>query len=211
LQLPERVAFTGEIVPVKEKRVDAVKKYVEEAIQSEMKAISDTPNSVRSILNSSDQMYASRCDSLRALINDAKEKYVIYKFVPSSCMFIDPNGTKEIDLKVLELSKPDPLGTWSTKLVDGINKNESRRRALILFCLYFLDINARDAYMVSVDRKGFHLLGKVPSEQEAGDEYQWREFRFEFEEEVKDVEAFCHQLVEMEQEVVSKFTDHTGL
>jgi|APAra0007618257_1042622.scaffolds.fasta_scaffold01467_13 hypothetical protein len=25
-------------------------------------------------------------------------------------MFIDPNGTKEIDLKVLELSKPDPLG-----------------------------------------------------------------------------------------------------
>jgi hypothetical protein len=142
-KLPERVAFTGEIVPVKEKRVDAVKKYVEEAIQSEMKAISDTPNSVRSILNSSDQMYASRCDSLRALINDAKEKYVIYKFVPSSCMFIDPNGTKEIDLKVLELSKPDPLGTWSTKLVDGINKNESRRRALILFCLYFLDINAR--------------------------------------------------------------------
>ncbi|ANM63974.1 hypothetical protein AT3G04020 [Arabidopsis thaliana] len=81
-KLPERVAFTGEIVPVKEKRVDAVKKYVEEAIQSEMKAISDTPNSVRSILNSSDQMYASRCDSLRALINDAKEKYVIYKFVP---------------------------------------------------------------------------------------------------------------------------------
>ncbi|KAL9290238.1 putative FMN-binding split barrel, hem oxygenase HugZ-like superfamily [Arabidopsis thaliana] len=210
-KLPERVAFTGEIVPVKEKRVDAVKKYVEEAIQSEMKAISNTPNSVRSILNSSDQMYASRCDSLRALIDDAKEKYVIYKFVPSSCMFIDPNGTKEIDLKVLELSKPDPLGNWSTKLVDGINKNESRRRALILFCLYFLDINARDAYMVSVDRKGFHLLGKVPSEQEAGDEYQWREFRFEFEEEVKDVEAFCHQLVEMEQEVVSKFTDHTGL
>lgn len=65
--------------------------------------------------------------------------------------------------------------------------------------------------MVSVDKKGFKLLGKVPSEEDAGDEYQWREFRFEFEEEVKDVEAFCHQLVEMEQEVVSKFTDHTGL
>lgn len=65
--------------------------------------------------------------------------------------------------------------------------------------------------MVSVDTKGFDLLGKVPSEEEAGDEYQWREFRFQFEEEVKDVEAFCHQLMEMEQEVVNKFTDHTGL
>lgn len=32
-------------------------------------------------------------------------------FLLSSCMFIDPNGaTKEIDLKVLELSKADPLG-----------------------------------------------------------------------------------------------------
>ncbi|CAN6888883.1 unnamed protein product, partial [Brassica oleracea] len=211
-KVPNRVALTGEIIPVKEKRIEAVNKYVEEAIQSEMRAISDSPYSVRSILSSSDQMYASRCESLKALVDGGNEKYVIYKFVPSSCMFIDANGAnKEIDLKVLELSKADPLGAWSTNLVDGINKNESRRRALILFCLYYLDINARDAYMVSLDTKGFELLGKVPSEEEGGDEYQWREFRFEFEEEVKDVEAFCQQLVEMEQEVVNKFTDHTGL
>ncbi|CAN6889349.1 unnamed protein product, partial [Brassica oleracea] len=211
-KVPNRVALTGEIIPVKEKRIEAVNKYVEEAIQSEMRAISDSPYSVRSILSSSDQMYASRCESLKALVDGGNEKYVIYKFVPSSCMFIDGNGAnKEIDLKVLELSKADPLGAWSTNLVDGINKNESRRRALILFCLYYLDINARDAYMVSLDIKGFDLLGKVPGEEEGGDEYQWREFRFEFEEETKDVEAFCHQLVEMEQEVVNKFTDHTGL
>ncbi|KAG5399238.1 hypothetical protein IGI04_021052 [Brassica rapa subsp. trilocularis] len=211
-KVPNRVALTGEIIPVKEKRIEAVNKYVEEAIQSEMRAISETPYSVRSILSSSDHMYASRCESLKALVDGGSEKYVIYKFVPSSCMFIDANGAnREIDLKVLELSKADPLGAWSTNLVDGINKDESRRRALILFCLYYLDINARDAYMVSVDTKGFDLLGKVPSEEEAGDEYQWREFRFEFEEETKDVEAFCHQLVEMEQEVVNKFTDHTGL
>ncbi|KFK37838.1 hypothetical protein AALP_AA3G035700 [Arabis alpina] len=211
-KLPNRVALTGEIIPVKEKRVEAVNKYVEGAIQSEMKAISEAPNSVRSIVNSSNQMYASRCEGLKALVDGGNEKYVIYKFVPSSCMFIDTTGaTKEIDLKVLELSEADPLGAWSTKLVDGINKDESRRRALILFCLYYLDINARDAYMVSMDKKGFYLLGKVPSEEEGGDEYQWREFRFEFEEEVKDVEAFCHQLMEMEQEVVNKFTNHTGL
>ncbi|KAF8050414.1 hypothetical protein N665_1967s0002 [Sinapis alba] len=211
-KVPNRVALTGEIIPVKEKRIEAVNKYVEEAIQSEMRAISDSSYSVRSILSSSDHMYASRCESLKALVDGGNEKYLIYKFVPSSCMFIDANGAnKEIDLKVLELSKADPLGAWSTNLVDGINKDESRRRALILFCLYYLDINARDAYMVSVDTKGFDLLGKVPSEEEAGDEYQWREFRFQFEEEVKDVEAFCHQLVEMEQEVVNKFTNHTGL
>ena len=48
-----------------------------------------------------------------------------------------------------------------------------------------------------MDKKGFDLLGKVPSEEEARDEYQWRELRFEF--------------VGMEQEVVNKFTNHTGL
>lgn len=85
-------------------------------------------------------------------------------------MFIDVIGAnKEIDMKVLELSKTDPLGNelktidtklWFKlccllhlkllffaldfnsqglglqKLVDGINKNESRRRALILFFLH---------------------------------------------------------------------------
>ena len=30
----------------------------------------------------------------------------------------------------------------------------------------------------TVDKKGFDLLGKVPSEEEARDEYQWRELRF---------------------------------
>ncbi|KAF3585701.1 hypothetical protein F2Q69_00032447 [Brassica cretica] len=194
-KVPNRVALTGEIIPVKEKRIEAVNKYVEEAIQSEMRAISDSPYSVRSILSSSDQMYASRCESLKALVDGGNEKYVIYKFVP----------------RYTSLTKLFYRWAWSTNLVDGINKNESRRRALILFCLYYLDINARDAYMVSLDTKGFELLGKVPSEEEGGDEYQWREFRFEFEEEVKDVEAFCQQLVEMEQEVVNKFTDHTGL
>lgn len=55
---------------------------MEEAIQSEMRAISETPYSVRSILSSSDHMYASRCESLKDLVDGGNEKYVIYKFVP---------------------------------------------------------------------------------------------------------------------------------
>lgn len=65
--------------------------------------------------------------------------------------------------------------------------------------LLFLDLsNFLYAHLV-VLLLFFLAIGCLRSEEEAGDEYQWREFRFEFEEEVKDVEAFSYQLVGMEQ------------
>ncbi|XP_010520112.1 PREDICTED: uncharacterized protein LOC104799346 [Tarenaya hassleriana] len=210
-KLPMRVALTGDIVPVKEGKVESVKKYLEEIIQSEKIAISETTYAVQSLLDSSNNTYASRCGALKGILDEGKENYLIYKFTPSSCMFIDPSGsTKEIDMEDMERSKADPLAVWSTKLVDGINRSEARRRALILFCLYYLNTNTRDVYMMSIDKKGFDLLGKVPC-QEAEGEYQWREFRFTFKEEAHDVEAFCRQLMEMEEEVVKQFTSGSGL
>lgn len=41
--------------------------------------------------------------------------------------------------------------------------------------------------------------------------YQWKEFRFMFKEEAKDVEMFCSQLVEMEEEVINKISTSSGL
>lgn len=67
--------------------------------------------------------------------------------------------------------------------------------------------------MLSVDRKGFDVLGKVPSPivKDGFSQYQWKEFRFPLKEEANDVETFCRQLVEMEEEAVKKVSIYSGL
>lgn len=67
--------------------------------------------------------------------------------------------------------------------------------------------------MLSIDCKGFDVLGKVPSPllKDGSSQYQWKEFRFTLKEEASDVENFCHQLVEMEEEAVKKISGYSGL
>lgn len=67
--------------------------------------------------------------------------------------------------------------------------------------------------MLSVDRKGFEVLAKVPNPapKHGDSDYYWREFRFSFKEEAHDIEAFCRQLVEMEEEAVKKVSAFSGL
>lgn len=71
----------------------------------------------------------------------------------------------------------------------------------------------KDAYVLSIDRKGFDVLGKVPSPpmKDGFGEYQWKEFRFTFREEAHSVEAFCSQLVEMEEEALKNVSSYSGL
>ncbi|KAL0016943.1 hypothetical protein SO802_004012 [Lithocarpus litseifolius] len=78
----------------------------------------------------------------------------------------------------------------------------------ITFLLYVM----LDAYMLSIDRKGFDVLGKVPSPllKDGSSQYQWKEFRFTLREEASDVENFCHQHVEMEEEAVKKISVRVG-
>jgi len=42
-------------------------------------------------------------------------------------------------------------------------------------------------------------------------DHQWKEFRFMFKDEAKDVEMFFSQLVEMEEEVINKVSASSGL
>ena len=69
--------------------------------------------------------------------------------------------------------------------------------------------------MLSIDRKGFDVLGKVvpiPTMKDDGfGEYQWKEFRFTFKEEARCVEAFCTQLVQMEEEALKNVSSYSGL
>ncbi|GAB2276620.1 hypothetical protein Dimus_011338 [Dionaea muscipula] len=174
---------------------------------SEQKAFVESSFAVSEMLNSASGS-TSRIENLLEVVN-ADESYAIYKFDPSSCIFIDGNGrTHVVDLEDLEASKPDKFSPFAAKFIDGINRSELKRRALVIFCLVYLDVNVRSAYIQWVDRKGFDVLGKVT--RNTG-EHQWKEFRLTFKEEAHDAESFCRQLVEMEQEALETLKRRSGL
>ncbi|KAK3232180.1 hypothetical protein Dsin_004061 [Dipteronia sinensis] len=211
-KLPTRVALSGDVVPLKNEKAQIVTENLKEIIQSEQRVSAESSYTVSGVLSASNFL-TTRSENLKELL-DEDEKYVIYKFNLSSCMFVDGYGcTHEIDLRDIETSKADLLAPLSARLIDGINQSQARRRALMLFCFVYSKANARDAMMLSVDRKGFDVLGKVPSPvmKEGIGEFQWKEFRFTFKEQATDVESFCRQLVEMEEEVVKKVSSYSGL
>jgi len=49
----------------------------------------------------------------------------------------------------MSLNFVSPAAFLSAKLIDGINRSESRRRALVLFCFVYLNADARVRYMHS--------------------------------------------------------------
>ncbi|CAL4915411.1 unnamed protein product [Urochloa decumbens] len=108
-------------------------------------------------------------DSLKKAImkeheaSSAASYRVILKFDIGSCIYIDSSGSNHnIELDSFEPPKPDLLMPFSAKLIDGINRNDSRRRALILFCFEYFDVLARDAAMLSIDHHGIDVVAKVP-------------------------------------------------
>ncbi|GAB4836596.1 hypothetical protein Ancab_001509 [Ancistrocladus abbreviatus] len=206
-KFPARVALTGEIVTLREGKVHSATESLREVVTFEQRAFVESSYAVSGILSSTFGS-TSRSENLLELLNSG-ENYVVYKLNISSCMFIDGNGgTHEIDLEDLETSKADKLSPFAAKLIDGINQSEMRRRALVIFCLVYSNVNARDAYILWVDRKGFDVLGKVPG---SSGEYQWKEFRFTFNEEARDVESFCRKLVEMEEDALKNIKGYSGL
>ncbi|CAH9126534.1 unnamed protein product [Cuscuta epithymum] len=211
--LPTRVALMGDIVPLTDKKAALAENTLREIMLSECKTVKDLSYSVSAILSSSSLSYTSRSENLQELL-DENTKYTVYKFKISSCAYIDSKGAShEVALRDIEESKTDPLSPFGTSLIDGINRSEIRRRALILFCITHMNENVKDAFLLSVDRKGFDVLGKVLGavQSDGSREYQWKEFRITLKEEVSDVQKFCDQLIEMEEEALKSVSGFTGL
>ncbi|KAJ4719860.1 FMN-binding split barrel [Melia azedarach] len=212
-KLPTRVALSGDVVPLKNEKAQLAAESLKEVMLSEERVIGESSYTVSGVLSSSNFITTSRNENLKELL-DEHDKYVIYKFNVSSCMYIDGYGcAHEVDMKDIETSKADLFAPLSAKLIDGINQSKARRRALMLFCFVYSNANARDAFMLSVDRMGFDVLGKVPGPEtkDGLGGFQWKEFRFTFKEEARDVESFCRQLVQMEEETVRKVSSYSGL
>lgn len=212
-KLPARVALMGEVLPLKDEKAKLPGESLKEVISSERSMIEKFSCSVLGILSSASLGATCRGDNLQEVLDSGK-RYVFLKFNPSSCMYIDSNGgTHEVDQDEVQATKPDPLSSHTMGLIDGINQSEARRRALILFCITHLNKNTKDAYLLSIDRKGLDVLGKVlgPIRSDGSREYQWREFRIAFREEAHTVETFCSQLVAMEEESLKSISNFSGI
>ncbi|XP_051116567.1 uncharacterized protein LOC127241517 [Andrographis paniculata] len=212
-KLPTRVALVGDVLRLKDEKVNLVAESLQEILQADLSNTQELSYSVSGILNSSSHASSSRSENLKELLTD-KEHYAVYKFDPSSCMYLDGSGrTHEVNLEDIEKCKADPLTPFSTALIDGINQSETRRRALVLFCITFLKEHAKDAFLLSIDRKGFDVLGKVlDSVGDAGShEYRWKELRFTFKDEAHNVESFCKHLVRMEEDALKNVSEFSGI
>lgn len=212
-KLPSRVALIGEVVPLKDEKVQLATECLREIISSEQKAFKEYSYSVSGILSTANLDSTSRSQNLQDLL-DSNKSYTVYKINLSSCTYIDSNGsTQEVDLEKIRTTKADALSPFSMSLIDGINQSEARRRALIFFCITYLNKNVKDALMLSADRKGFDVLGKTlgPVKNDGSRQYLWKEFRFELNEEAKDIESFCQQLVLMEAEALKTVSKFSGL
>ncbi|CAA2958296.1 uncharacterized protein LOC111407548 isoform X1 [Olea europaea var. sylvestris] len=210
-KLPTRVALTGDVVLLKDNKAKLAAECLRDTILSDQRAVEESSNSVSGILSSC--LHSTlRSKNLLELLEDI-EQYTVYKFNPRSCTYISwDGGNHEVDLEHFEASKSDPLLPFSMGLIDGINQNETRRRALILFCITFLNENAKDAFLLSIDRSGFDVLAKVFGSVNNGPQmYQWRELRLSFKEEARDAETFCQRLVEMEEEALKNVSSFSGI
>lgn len=214
--VPPRVALAGDLLGLSDKKARDAKEFLKETIFLEYKTISEASHSVSGILSSAGSTCRTVGENLQKVFDvDEKDKYEIYKFNIRSCSYIDGNGESyEVEPNDFKVSKSDVLSPLAGKLIDGINQNVERRRALMLLCLIHFNVNVGDALMLSADSKGFDVLAKVnraAKESRVINQKQWNEFRFTFKESVPNIEVFCSMLVDMEEEALKYVKSISGI
>ncbi|XP_008784522.2 uncharacterized protein LOC103703450 isoform X1 [Phoenix dactylifera] len=213
-KLPARVALAGDIRPLKDDKAQIVTENLAESVMSEHETVSQASYSVSAILSSASTSCRSRFENLQEILNESSS-YNVFKFNIRSCTYIDGSGgTHDVEPEDVEAPKAEMLLPFSEKIIDGINQSPARRRALMFFCFEYYNATARDALMLSIDRNGFDVLAKVPetiTSSGLSQQYGWKEFRFTFKEEARDIEAFCRMLVELEEDALQSVKSYSGL
>ncbi|KAL5218085.1 hypothetical protein ABZP36_018769 [Zizania latifolia] len=142
-KLPPRIAMTGDVLMMKETKVQVIADSLKKAILKEHKAATEASHGVSAILSSASATCRSRSEGLLSLLSE-KSSYSIFKFEIGSCAYIDSSGSNHnIELDNFEPPNADLLLPFSAKLIDGINRSDPRRRALIFFCFEYFNVTAR--------------------------------------------------------------------
>ena len=99
----------------------------------------------------------------------------------------------------------DPLATSLPHLLTELNSDPEWQQQLRVFCAAYMGVEVSSALVAEADRLGFRLLGQVAGDAAApgagAQQQRWRQFRFQFQREMKNAEGFWNMLREMGQEV----------
>lgn len=209
-KFPPRIILVGDVIALEDNKVGSAKQELNEMILSERNTMDRASYPVTGILNTSGSILNARVKGLETLL-ERIETSVLYEFNMRSCNYVDFLAQRhEVDLKDIERAPMDPLSPFFGALIEGINRSESRRRGLMLFCFVYLNVRARDALILSVDRKGFDVLVKVSTDLKkdasSSSHFEWKDFSFSFGREVEDIETFCCLLAKMEEEALKKIS-----
>lgn len=194
------------------KQTEHIRKRLIKLLSSTKQAVENAGPCTHSILEAARSAVDARFKALDIMVQSSTDEFSIYSLNPRTCQYVDlVGGRHEVDVTDLAAATVDHLCPVLAGLIEGINQNDTRRLALIMFCAVYMNVRAQDAYIFAADRWGINLLAKV-EESKAGDtkhnepsspssaENKWREFRFAFSQEVRNTEQFCTLLVEMERE-----------
>ncbi|KAH7281544.1 hypothetical protein KP509_36G053000 [Ceratopteris richardii] len=221
-QRPPHALLVGRLmVPEKADMLSAefLKVLIEKDLTDLQEAVNQSSTSIRPILESGSHILRSHVQTLTSILESKKDD-TFYRLDASSCYYVDMSGVKH-------LAEPERLQqakiSFSPLLqvvIEGINRNQSRRMGLKLICACFLRVKVKEAFVSSGDRLGLNILARVlsdpdrpvsvssirkkeDSEKAANEVFEWKDLRLSFKTEVNDVNEFCAMLSQMEKECIN--------
>ncbi|KAL3686157.1 hypothetical protein R1sor_004179 [Riccia sorocarpa] len=213
--VPPRTILLSELDLVPGYEMEYVKKRVLKLLSSTKQTIENAGSATKSLLRDSGNSLNARLKALQTMASSQEKDFDVYRLSPKTCHFVDLLGGRHlVDVSDLMGAVTDHLCPLSAALIEGVNQSDNRRMALIMFCAVYVQERVLDAYMFSADRWGINVLARMASENNDHDgrvdhhpspeleRPKWREFRFSFSHEVKNIEHFCLMLAEMEKECV---------
>ncbi|KAL2654107.1 hypothetical protein R1flu_022235 [Riccia fluitans] len=212
--VPPRTILLSELDLVPGYEMEYVKKRVLKLMSSTKQGIENAGPATKSLLRDSGNSINARLKALETMAVSQEKDFHVYRLTPKTCHYVDLLGGRYlVEVNDVIGAVTDHLCPLSAALIEGINQSDCRRMALIMFCAVYVQERVQDAYMFSADRWGVSLLARMASENKNHNEgvdhpspelerAKWREFRFSFSHEVKDIEHFCLMLADMEKECV---------
>lgn len=125
-----------------------------------------------------------------------QDMFAFHKLEPEEVIFEGSEGViYQCKASELAETKLDPLAEHSRDIVMQINANYPDE--INSMCLEYGGLPTTEAFIMSIDRLGFDILGKAIIENKP----QWVEFRVPMEREISDPRIYLQQLQKSLQEL----------
>ncbi|GAQ81926.1 hypothetical protein KFL_000950010 [Klebsormidium nitens] len=223
-RLPPLAVILGEVSEIDPSEAEYWRKRVRKLSARALSAVERAGPKAKALLDTVGPTADARQKALEAMAGASELR--AYRLEPKEWTYMDVAGERKSGTaEEFQGALTDPLALVSVPLIDALNRDQGTRKRLILFAAAYMQVEARDAYVLSIDRWGFTCLVQrsisidpaeigTPVTLETGsnmgkNEGEWGEFRFSFSHEVRDAEGFCATFEAMEADVIRHYKEQT--